>query len=106
MPLSAEAVELCRTTFAPESLDLALHTLETYDAEQADRVHRVAIRLSGGKLNRLAWWLNGAEENLETFLRYGEDPEETVRPETRAFAVDFMNAFADKHLLKPPRSSS
>ncbi|MFC9952606.1 hypothetical protein ACFVIN_19305 [Streptomyces prasinus] len=81
------------------------------DAEQADRVHRIAIQLSGGKLsrgklNRLAWWLDGAEENLETFLWYGEDPEETVRPETRAFAVDFMNAFADKHLLKPPRSSS
>ncbi|MFG2809469.1 hypothetical protein [Streptomyces massasporeus] len=106
MPLSAEVLELCRATFAPESLDLALRTLETYDAEQADRVHRVAIQLSEGKLNRLAWWLDGAEENLETFLWYGEDPEESVRPETRAFAVDFMNAFADKHRLKPPQSSS
>ncbi|MEV0299671.1 hypothetical protein [Streptomyces prasinus] len=76
------------------------------DAEQADRVHRVAIQLSGGKLNRLAWWLDGAEEILKTFLWYGKDPEETVRPETRTFAVDFMNAFADKHPLKPPRSSS
>jgi hypothetical protein len=106
MPLSAEVLELCRATFAPESLDLALRTLETYVAEQADRVHRVAIQLSEGKLNRLAWWLDGAEENLETFLWYGEDPEESVRPETRAFAVDFMNAFADKHQLKPPQSSS
>jgi hypothetical protein len=106
MPLSAEVHELCRATFPPELLDLALRTLETYDAEQADRVHRVAIHLSEGKLNRLAWWLDGAEENLETFLWYGEDPLETVRPETRAFAVDFMNAFADKHLLKPPQSSS
>ncbi|MGW5059933.1 hypothetical protein ACWEQ2_21925 [Streptomyces sp. NPDC004096] len=106
MPLSAEALELCQATFAPESLDLALRALETYDAEQADRVHRVAIQLSGGKLNRLAWWLDGAKKNLETFFWYGEDPDETVRPETRAFAVDFMNAFADKHLLKPPPSSS
>ncbi|MGW1542553.1 hypothetical protein ACWCPM_20345 [Streptomyces sp. NPDC002309] len=106
MPLPAEVLKLCRATFAPESLDLALRTLETYDGEQADRVHRVAIHLSKGKLNRLAWWLDGAEKNLETFLWYGGDPEETVRPETRAFAVDFMNAFADKNLLKPPQSSS
>ncbi|MFE0331702.1 hypothetical protein ACFW08_33815 [Streptomyces sp. NPDC058960] len=106
MALSADILELCRATFAPELLDLALRTLETYDAEQTDRVHRLAIQMSEGKLHRLAWWLNAAEENLETFLWYGEDPEETVRPETRAFAVDFMNGFADKNMLKPPPSSS
>lgn len=105
MPLSAEALELCRATFAPESPDPALRVLETYDAEQTDRVHRNVIRMSEGKLSRLAWWLNAAEESPETFLRYAEDQEDTVRPETRAFAVDFMNAFADQHLLEPPQCS-
>ncbi|GAA0902303.1 hypothetical protein [Streptomyces thermoalcalitolerans] len=104
MPLSAEVLELCRATFAPQELDPALRALETYDAEQADRVHRDAVRMSEGRLNRLAWWLNRAEDDLETFFWYAEDPEGTVRPESREFAVDFMNGFADRHLLKPPQS--
>jgi hypothetical protein len=104
MPLSAEVIELCRATFAPKSHGLALRALETYNAEQADRVHRVAIQLSGGKMNRLAWWLDQAEKDLGTFFWYGEDPEETVRPESRAFAVEFASALMDKNTLKPPQS--
>jgi hypothetical protein len=106
MPLSAEISELCRAAFAPEFRDLALRALETYSAEQADRVHRVAIQLSEGKLNRLAWWLDEAERDLETFFWYGEDLEETVRLESRAFAVDFIGTLMDKHVPEPPRSSS
>jgi hypothetical protein len=106
MPLSSEAIELCRATFAPKSHGPALRALETYNAEQADRVHQVSIRLSGGRLNRLAWWLGEAERDLETFLWFGEDPQETVRPESREFAVDFISALMDKHVLKPPQSSS
>ncbi|WP_327355449.1 hypothetical protein [Streptomyces sp. NBC_01304] len=50
--------------------------------------------------------LNAAEKDLETFFWYGEDPDETVRPETRVFAVDFMNGLIDKGQPKPPQDTS
>ncbi|WP_086791947.1 hypothetical protein [Streptomyces thermovulgaris] len=101
MSLSAEVLALCRAAFAPGELELALRALETYGAEQADRVHRNAIRMSEGRLHRLAGWSNVAEDDPETFLWYAEDPEGAVRPRTREFAVGFMSGFADRHLLEP-----
>lgn len=101
MPVSRATRELCRVTFVPESVDLALCALEAYEGPEADWVHKAAVRLSEGHLHRLAHWLSLAEEDPGTFRWYAHEAVD-VSPESHSFAVDFVRALMDKDVPRPP----
>jgi len=103
MAVHPETAQLCRATFAPDCVDLAIRALESYEGEQAKRVHLSAIRLSEGRLNRLAHWLDAAGTDLGTFLWYAgelQSPEDT--PEKQTLAADFMNGLFDRNTINRP----
>lgn len=95
MSVSAEVHVMCQTTFSAKEVHLALRVLDTYDGEQADEVHRAAVALSGGSLNRLASWMDGVRPPLDNFfwIAGAELPDAT---EEQIFAARFLNALYDK----------
>lgn len=101
MAVSPDTRDLCRAVLAPDLVELAVLALETYAGPEETWVHQAAIRLSDGRLHRLARWLNSAEREPETFRWYAGEPTD-VSPESHRFAVDFINGLIDKDLSDPP----
>ncbi|MEU8830795.1 hypothetical protein [Streptomyces sp900116325] len=101
MPVSSTTRDLCRVTFAPESLDLAICALETYEGLEADWVHEAAVRLSEGHLHRLAHWLSSAERDPDTFHWYAREAAD-VSTESHSLAVDFLHGLMDKNAPQLP----
>jgi hypothetical protein len=100
MAVSPDTRDLCRSVFAPDLVELAVLALETYAGPEETWVHQAAIRLSDGRLHRLARWLNSAEREPETFRWYAGEPTD-VSPESHRFAVDFINGLIDKDVSDP-----
>lgn len=101
MTVSSTTRDLCRVTFIPESVDLAICALETYEGPEADRVHGAAVRLSEGHLHRLAHWLSSAERDPDTFHWYASEAT-AVSLEPHSLAVDFIHGLMDKNVPQPP----
>lgn len=105
MPVSSTTRDLCRVTYVPESVDLAVCALEAYEGPEADWVHGAAVRLSEGRLHRLAYWLSSAERDPDTFRWYACEAAD-VSPESHSFAVDFVQGLMDINVLQPPHDSN
>ncbi|MGQ4437708.1 hypothetical protein [Streptomyces sp. SAS_260] len=106
MPVSAEVLDLCRTTFAEDDVRLALHVLNTYEGAQSDRVHKAVIKLSKGDLHCLASWVNGvAQEGLESLFWFAGAMEPGAT-EQQIFGARWMNRFYDKNRLASPGDGS
>lgn len=107
MAVCPETTALCREAFAAESIELAVRVLESYDGEQAERVHQSAVRLSDGRLNRLPHWLRCAERDIDALLWYaGEQQSPEDSPEKQAMAADFLGGLMDKELINRPQRPS
>ncbi|MFC9930260.1 hypothetical protein [Streptomyces sp. NPDC127190] len=101
MPVSPDTRNLCQAVFAADLVELAVSALGSYAGPDEAWVHQAAIRLSEGELHRLPHWLNEAEQRLESFRWYAEEPAD-VSPHAHRFAVEFINGLIDKDVPKPP----
>ncbi|MFD7917860.1 hypothetical protein ACFV3R_01275 [Streptomyces sp. NPDC059740] len=100
MELTPQTARQCRVTFPRAAVDLAVGVLETYRGQDPERVHLAAMRLSGGRLNRLSHWIGVAERDLGTFLWYaGETPVPREVERERSRAVDFVNGVMDAAMI-------
>ncbi|MBV2154657.1 hypothetical protein [Kitasatospora sp. SUK 42] len=104
MAVSDEVRAMCIALFAPKEIDSALRVLDTYDGEEADRVHRAVVALSSGDLYRLASWVDGVTPPLDQlfWIAGAMQPDAT---EKQVAAARWLNSFYDKHRLASPEEA-
>lgn len=103
MPIPPDTRGLCQSVFEPGLVELAVMALETYTGPDEAWVHQAAIRLSEGRLHRLARWLTSAERELDTFRWYAGAATD-ISTEWHRFAVEFVNGLIDKEAPRPPET--